>query len=523
MSNFLHRLGFGLTGRNLITLLEDEKPQAVGDPAAEVAARPPKNAEKSVVVSIVDSLASRDRRQAAALLRKQQALVRASHARINAMRRLSAAQAHPRLANEGTAQAAGTSPAGTSPAGDSPAGTSPAGDSPAGDSPDDRLRFARRWRRARPAGGHGTFREMFDPHSPLIAERALLAIEAVFVAVEFVFWYGVFALNVDAHASALDPTRISDILLSVMIPLSGIVAARIIGGLAHRVMRKYPGTGRIEYVGAVVSAAVAGLAIVAIFMVIHARFDQHAPGEIGAFEPPALAMTLVFIVVLAGDMIARIFLVSEVRKQTEKRHRHIDKLATRATGANRKHASAWLDLRNAVQRQLDTDERVVAAGARIISDDRARSGTASPSLPEATAGIREAHALNGQHAPSEHAPSNDATASHMAVPSLDLLQLLGVNLAPVRPRVIADAVDTLREWPSLRQAELASHVGGMAERLYPFPPANSRSEEAAQPSGPVAGGPGFRPIELPKRHGPKDQNGGGHQASHNDADGKDGL
>jgi hypothetical protein len=537
MSDFLYRFGFGLTGRSLIALLRREQPQddaAAGGTAAPAPrppgastsvpiARLPKNAETSVVVSIGDSLAARDARHARTLLRKQKALTNAAHARFDAVRRLNTARAHPRWANEDTAEdrAALALPSsnGTSPEGTSPEGTSPEGTSPDGTSPDD-TSTATRWRRARPAAGTGTFREMFDPHRPLIAERTLVIIEAVFVVVEFAFWYGVFSGNVEAHASAFDLTRISDILLAVMIPLSGIVAARVVGGLTHRAMRSYPGIGRSEYIGAAVSAAVAGLAIAAIFGLVHARFAAAAGTAltVAVFQPPALAMTLVFVVVLAGDMIARIFLVSEIRAQTEKWHRQLDRLMKRATRANRNHVKSWLDLRNAVQRYLDTCERVVSAGARIISDERSRNGTTAPSLPAATALVREAHVRDGEH----------ATTGPMAVPSLAQLQLFGVNLAPGPLRVAADAVDTLREWPPFHQEDLATHVGGMAERLYRLSSASSTQTSREAPAAPSSEpaveaqgqGPRFQPTEplRPGRPGehPGERNGEDPEAEHSE-------
>jgi hypothetical protein len=503
MSDFLYRLGFGLTGRNLIALLRREQPAgpAAGGTAAPAPGAPeggtdgsfarlPRHAETSVVVSIGDSLAARDRRHARTLLRKQKALASAAHARFDAMRRLSTARAHPRWRNEATTEATAEDRAALPPAS---------------------------------SHGTGTFREMFDPHRPLIAERTLLVIEAVFVVVELAFWYGVLSGNVQAHAATFDLTRISDILLAVLIPLSGIVAARIIGGLTHRVMRRYPGTGRGELIGAGVSAAVAGLAIFAIFKLVDARFAAAGTGLSAlVFQPPALAMTLVFIVVLVGDMIARIFLVSEIRAQTEKWHRQVDRLAKRATRANRKHVKAWLELRNAVQRYLDTCERVVSAGARIISDERSRAGTAAaPSLPAATAQIRRAHEPGGEH----------TTAGPMAVPSVAQLQLFGVTLAPGPLRVAQDAVDTLRRWPPFHHEDLASQVGGMAERLHRLPPApndETSSEAPAAPSSePAARGQGqvprprFQPTEplQPGKPGepPAERNGDDPEAEHSDA------
>ena len=380
------------------------------------------------------------------------------------------------------------------------------------DAPDG-ARTAGRW--SGPRHTAGAFRETFDPHQPLIAERTLLIIEAVFVVVEFAFWYGVFSDNVEAHAPALDPTRISDILLAVMVPLSGIVAARIVGGLTHRVMRRYPGLGRSEYIGAVASVIVAAFAIAAIFALVHTRFDASTQ-PLGAVRLPALAMTLVFVVVLAGDMIARIFLVSEIRAQTDKWLRHLNRLTAQATRANRKHTEAWLDLRNAVQMQLDTYERVLAAGARIISDQRSHSSTAVPTLLAAApqTGIRRAHATD----------SDGTVPEPMAVPSVAQLQLYGVSLALGPLRVAEDAINTLRGWPPRNQQDLGTHLDDTLEQLYRLTSAVKAEASPREPAGPAqatAPGPRFQlprsPQAGPPEDHPGDRNGADPATEHGNA------
>ena len=96
--------------------------------------------------------------------------------------------------------------------------------------------------------------------------------------------------------------------------------------------------------------------------------------------------------------------------------------------------------------QLDTYERVVTAGARIISDQRSRSGTAVPPLLAASpqAGIRRAHAADDE----------GTLPRPMAVPSVAQLQLYGVDLALGPIRVVEDAIDTLRAWPPRNQRDL---------------------------------------------------------------------
>ena len=479
MGDFFYRLSHGLTGRKLIEQLQDEQPQSATsaddppssrDSAGGGPAGLRKNAEVSVVVSIDDTVAGRDRRSGRSLVRKQKALVKAAYKSLDEAIRLKADSVHPRWANQSVAAESAPEAVTSQPA--TPDGARPA---------------PMRWPGPSRAACARTsaFQETFDPHQPLIAERTLLIIEALFVVIEFAFWYGVFSENVEAHAPTLDSTRISDILLAVMVPLSGIVAARVVGGLTHRVMRRYPGLGRSEYIGASVSAIVAALAIAAIFALVHARFDASSQ-PLGAVQLPTLAMTLVFVIVLAGDMIARIFLVSEIRAQTDKRFRHLGRLTTRATRADREHTQAWLDLRNAVQMQLDTYERVAAAGARIISDQRSRSGTAVPPLLAASprAGIRRAHAADDE----------GTLPRPMAVPSAAQLQLYGVDLAVGPIRVVEDAIDTLRAWPPRNHQDLGSHLDAMLEQLYRL---TTETREGAPPDGAqaIASGPRF---QLPR-------------------------
>lgn len=438
------------------------------------ASAPLTNAEASVLISIDNTLARRDRRTGRPLTKLQKAVVAAAHDSQDATTRLEAAQANPRWHNGGlVAQAAKAAEPGPAPDGE-PWMT------PGRPRATWMLPWGRRSRRGPGANQDGpAFHEMFDPHHPLITERVLLIIEVVFVLVEFAFWYGVFSGNLDRGTSLLDPTRISDVLLAVMVPLSGIVAARVIGGLAHRAICRHPGVGRKEYIGTAVATVVAVLAVWAIFALVHARFDGSS--QLGATQLPALAMTLIFVVVLLGDMVARIFLVSEIRTQTEKWLRHLDRLKTAATRANRRHCEAWLDLRNAVQMQLDQCERIVAAGARLISDHRARRATPAPQLPAASGTLRSAH---------DQAADLAAYGGPMAVPSVAALELYGASLVLGPVRVAADAIDTLRRWAPRSQGELAEYLDDVLARLYRLQ--NLAGAEAGQKKPPEASGTRFQ-------------------------------
>ena len=513
MGDFLYRLRRGSGGRELIRLLSLERkgapsrrspdppqpgPSGTGDGDAAVA--PLNNAEVSVLLSVNDTVANRDRRRGRSLSRLQNALVAAAHTSRDAATQLHTTRANPRWVNGGLTD-------------DGESGAVPGPDGvPYRAQPAGRRRFWRPAAQAQPGADGRAFREMFDPNQPLIMERTLLIIEAVFVLVEFAFWYGVFSENVDANAPVFDPVRISDILLAVMVPLSGIVAARVVGSLVHRVVSGYPGIGRREQMGAVISAVVAIFAVIAIFALVHARFDASSQ-PLGATQLPALAMTLIFVVVLLGDMVARIFLVSEIRAQTDKWLRHLDKLKTRATRANRKHAEAWLDLRNAAQMQLDRCERIVASGARMISDQRSRTGASAPRLAT----------VAGMAIRSAHAKDNDGAApGPMAVPSVAQLHLYGVSLSLGPLRVVEDAIDTLLRWPPRDQRDLADYLHDVLTQLYRLKSAASQQDRPdtsqatpSQAETPAKGAPApehrFQtpppmPVGPPERH-PEDGNG----------------
>jgi hypothetical protein len=416
-------------------------PPGDGDGAAgrtsDDAPRPLTNAEVSVLISVGNTLARRDRRTGRAFARRQKAVIAAAHASLDATAELElAALAEPRWVNGGAGEGEDEDTAGGGP--------------------------RRRGKQA--------FKEMFDPHEPLITGRTLLIIELVFVFVEFAFWYGVFSANLDQGASLLDPNRISDILLAVMVPLSGIVSARVVGGLTHRAITRHRGVGRKEYIGAAAAAVVAGLSVFAIFSLVSARFDSAT--QLTATQLPTLAMTLVFVVVLLGDMVARIFLVSEIRSQTNAWHRRLRKLRAVAMRASQRHCAAWLDLRSAAQMELDSCERIVSAGARIISDQRSRRGAVAPRVPAGSGTAR-------RRAHEEPAARRGAP---MAVPSVLPLQLYDVHLALGPVRAVEDAINTLREWPPRSQGDLSGQLNEALTRLYRL--------EAAMTVGPPGAGAG---------------------------------
>lgn len=401
------------------------------------------NAEMSVLLSVNDTLVADDVNRAGRLLDGQLRVIRAAHRGVQARRRVQTAVADARWVNHDTAPGR-----------------------PEDDPADDR------------------FRESFDPHLPLITERTLLVLELIFVVVEFFFWYQVFAEDVSRSAPWYDPTRIGAVLLAVLLPMSGIIAARVIGALAHRWVCGYRRIGRREKLGTAFSLVLAGASVFAVYLLVHDRFDA-AHKAIGTTQLPAAAMALVFVVVLVGDMMARVFLLSEIRKQTVGWTRRLDQLADKATEANEEHARAWVRLRSETSAQLDRCERIVGTGARIITDSRATFSRA----PRAV-GV-------GQARPAHHGDlDGEVRTGTMAVPNPAQLAMFDADSLALGPlRCVGDAIDTLRRWPPLDQQHLVTELTPMVSRLFrlqPAAPVPASLPESAAPATPA----GIQNIEL---------------------------
>ncbi|GAA0237758.1 hypothetical protein [Cryptosporangium japonicum] len=240
------------------------------------------------------------------------------------------------------------------------------------------------WRGRRGGPAHdpdGPFVEDFDPHRPLITNRVLTVVEIIFVVVEVFFWYSIFDDVVEPDAPWYDPSRVAAALLALFIPVVGVATARVVGPLGHRWLAGYPGVGRKDRIGAVFAVIAFVLALAAVGWLINFRFDE-ATAPIGSLPPPALPMAAIFVAVLLADALARVFLVSEIRGQSSERSKVFDRLVVAKTKADVAHHRAWEDLRAEVQTQLNTIERIVAVGARMIADSRA----AAPPYPPATYG-----------------------------------------------------------------------------------------------------------------------------------------
>jgi hypothetical protein len=214
----------------------------------------------------------------------------------------------------------------------------------------------------------------------------------------------------------------------------------------------------------VCALALAGLSIYAVYVLVHARFDE-AHAAIGSTRLPAEAMALVFVTVLLGDMLCRVFLLSEIRAQTLRWNRDRDRLTARFTRRHGKQAKAWVWLRDAVSVKLDRYERIVGTGARLITDARATSAGPRPDpvLDEGRAAHQDA-------------------VGRLGLPDPAQLRMFGTPLALGPLRRVGDAIDTLRRWPAGDQQGFVGELDDLVNRLYQLtdPASPDPAEEQTQ-------------------------------------------
>jgi hypothetical protein len=376
------------------------------------------NAERSVLIQVSQTLARYDHRRAQRLRKYQRKLITAAASNLTAWEGLLGSQEDPRWTGHWDR---------------SPSDGRPATEPPPG-----------------PAG----FREDYDPHRPLIGGRTLAIAESVFLIVEVVFWYGVFSTDAEPGFNA---GRLSAALLALFLPTAGILAARVVGALGHRWVSGYPGIGPRERLGTLFGAVVAAVAVGATIWLVYARFDAQN-NQVGAVPMPAGPMSVIFGIMLLGDIAARLFLTSEIRKQTIERRSSLQKTRKAAIKANAAHVRAWIDLRSEVQVQLDRCERVVAIGATMINDERATA----EQRPER----HELEVDRQSHVESRMLESTSASpGDRMAVPSSAPLEMFGAALTLTPLRNVDDAIDTLDNWRPRGHPSVGQDLHTIREQL----------------------------------------------------------
>jgi hypothetical protein len=298
----------------------------------------------------------------------------------------------------------------------------------------------------------------------LISRGLLTAAEALFVIIEFAFWYQQFTLDVDPGDL---PGHLSAGLIALAIPLIGILAARIAGALCHRWWRGHEKPGMATFIAAGAGLSFLLFCILAIGWLVLWRFDVPVGGSLSITTPmPSKPLAMVFVAVVVGDALARIFLASEIHSQTdalrrrlaqaERRHR---RAADAVLRADRRHRAAWLRLSHHASVVVDQATRLNEAGSVLILDHRKGPGP-SGVRPAPWAHCYSAEgptppAANGAAA-SGSAPTWATANGHAApyprphlVPYVTLEELANKGAAVSDPtlRRVADAIETLKAHP----------------------------------------------------------------------------
>lgn len=293
------------------------------------------NPEKSVLASVDNSLAAADQKGARKLLRRINQLIATAHTNERRWAALVKLLDHPKWTTPMSAAEAKRPPA--------------------------------------RSGDTARDREAFDHNRPLASPWVLLVIEIVVLVVEFFFWYATFAEGIDRSVEWYQPERINAYLLALFVPMAGIAAARLAGGLAHRWIHDYPGISTRRHRWAIVAVILFALVVVAVVWLVGVRFGESGTA-LGGTTLPATAMAALFGAVLTIDMASRTFLVSEVRQQYKRRAKQFRKLEKKHIKANDAHAKAWVGLRNRIEVGYDQAWRIETVGAKLLSDSEALWG-----------------------------------------------------------------------------------------------------------------------------------------------------
>lgn len=222
-----------------------------------------------------------------------------------------------------------------------------------------------------------TLADQIDSTAPLVAPRLLLIAESLLLIIEGLFWYGVFAKNLEPNLSWADPKKSGAVLFAVFIPLTGVLAARFAGPAWQRLLR-YPAKSGLrvnQWVHAMVGLVMVGLVAWATGGLVHWRYaGSHTLGELVI---PAGYMTTLFVSVIVLDALFRGFCDSEQHRVNLARDAEVaanraqsDQLGAAVIGANARWAHSWNKLRMTVDVCLDKVEQIVCVGEQILLKNR---------------------------------------------------------------------------------------------------------------------------------------------------------
>jgi hypothetical protein len=308
-----------------------------------------------------------------------------------------------------------------------------------------------------------------DIDAPVVSERWITGVEIVIVAFEWTFWFATWSTTIDRGVPWYGAERIAAALLALVTPLLGVYGARLGGCLTHRVLRDLPGVGRIERVGAIAGLALATLSMVAIAWLAHWRFTDGA--GISAVHVPAVAMALVFALVVVLDVLLRIFGASEADRRRREGVRAVRRGRRRAVRADvtvlradARARTAWNALRARIEDVLLAVELAGVTGDLLVLDAVVAAGVdgpeAAPVAPRRAAGVA---VRDGYRLPS---------------PERQLV-LAGDHHVPFLLRHVEDAIDALTAHPTAGTGTTHEVVGDLRRRLAAVGPEAGRP--AAEP------------------------------------------
>ncbi|MEU2030952.1 hypothetical protein [Nocardia amamiensis] len=324
---------------------------------------------------------------------------------------------------------------------------------------------------ARSGGASRT--EVFDHDHPLASPRVLAVIEIVVLVVEFFFWYATFAEGIDRSVAWYAPERINAYLLALFVPMAGIAAARLAGGLAHRWFHDYSGVSTRRHWEAVVAVILFAVVVVAVVRLVWVRFGESGTA-LGGTSLPAGAMAALFGAVLVIDMASRTFLVSEIRQQYQRRAKRFRKLEKKHIKANDAQAKAWAALRNQIEVGYDQAWRIETVGSKLLSDGEALWGNP-----------RRVHAEPPEPRALETMSSDD-DRSAMSLPTTQSLYLLHPERGVAPSRVLEGAVDYLKRYRPWDPDQLTAKIQEVWTELHRDH--NDNSDEDDEPGKRAWGG-----------------------------------
>ncbi|WP_157170760.1 hypothetical protein [Nocardia araoensis] len=295
--------------------------------------------------------------------------------------------------------------------------------------------------------------ETFDHDHALSSPKMLLIIEIVLLVVEFFFWYATFTETIDPAAGLLYPGRINAALLALFVPLAGIGAARLAGGLSHRWFHDYAGVSRRRHSGAVIAVILFAVLVFAVVWLVLVRFGESSTA-LGSTSLPAPAMAVLFGAVLVVDMASRTFLVSEIRHQYQRRSVEFRKLEKKLIKANAAHAKAWVAVRSEIESGYQRAVRIETVGSKLLSDSEALHGNP-----------RRVHTEPPESIALETVEFDD-DRSAMSIPSTQLLRLIRPELGLAPSRALEGARDLLIRYRPWDPDQLTAKVTGVWRQLH---------------------------------------------------------